>query len=494
MSEYGLLIRVPGSPVAGRVSVFEKIAGMWFPIVAWIVLVSAAAFLAGATLDLNPSQIALHFGALPGPQRFALGAILFTTLALIGSSVWQTFSLARQNSLLRDRLKGLRQDTLTAHETQSQFDTGIQHLVDSDPEEAIASIDKALTETERRAVLQHGRSESVDMRDRLDDIRRRQKAVREAIGIVAEQRRVIEPVFGELKDRQRQLERWLTDLETDDSKNSVAERLKDLTHDVAVVHERKSLLQESLTTLMRFKQELEKSEAELVPLGAPDAGLDALIAELCQRRDQLNVSLDRLESGGDENLGARVEALSREKLAIQQRVARLDDCFHILDSIRLDFDELGERRAHLERALAEVETDPGGNGLIDRQNALSEFVVQSRLRLTQLQDSAATLTQFKEALVKSQAELVPLQSPVFGIEALIREINANGDILTRTLGEIESRGDERLGSRVEALALNKLEIDERLARVFEHFQQLDSMRKDIGEIFTSIRGTLNRIG
>ncbi len=118
---------------------------------------------------------------------------------------------------MRDRLKGLRQDTLTAHETQTQFDTGVQHLIDSDPQEAIASIEKALVETEQRAVLAHGQSESVDMRDRLDDIRRRQKVLRETIGVVAEKRRVTEPVFGELKDRQRQLERWLTDLETDDS-------------------------------------------------------------------------------------------------------------------------------------------------------------------------------------------------------------------------------------------------------------------------------------
>ena len=217
---------------------------MWFSIVAWIVLVGASAFFAGAALNLSPAEVSSHFAALPGPQRFALGAILFTTLALIGSSVWQAFSLAHQNKRLRDRLKGLRQDTLTAHETQTQFDTGVQHLVDSDPQEAIASIEKALTETEQRAVLAHGQSESVDMRDRLDEIRRRQKVLRETIGVVAEKRRVIEPVFGELKDRQRQLERWLTDLETDDSKNNIADRLKDLTHNVAVIHERKTLLQE----------------------------------------------------------------------------------------------------------------------------------------------------------------------------------------------------------------------------------------------------------
>jgi predicted nucleic acid-binding Zn-ribbon protein len=467
---------------------------MWFSIVAWIVLVGASAFFAGAALNLSLAEISVQFAALPGPQRFALGAILFTTLALIGSSVWQAFSLARQNKLLRDRLKGLRQDTLTAHETQIQFDTGVQHLVDNDPEEAIASIHKALTDTEQRAVLAHGQSESVDMRDRLDDIRRRQQALREAIGTVAEKRRVIEPVFGELKDRQRQLERWLTDIETDDAKNNIADRLKDLTHNVAVIHERKTLLQESLTTLSRFKEELQKTEAELVPLSSPEAGLDALIADLRVRRDQLTASLDELESNGDEKFGARVEALSREKIEIEQRFARLDDGFNILNSIRLDFDELRERRAHLERSLAELETDPDGKSLIDRQNALNEFIVESRLRLTRLQDSSSMLTHFREGLVKSQGELAPLQSPVFGIEALIREVNDNRDILIKTLGEIEFKGEEKLEARVEALTKNKAAIDEQLALVFENFQKLDSMRKDIGEIFTSIRGTLNRIG
>jgi hypothetical protein len=81
---------------------------MWFPVAAWIVLLIASAFFAGATLDLDPAQISIHFRALPGPQRFALAAIILTTLSLIGSSVWQAYSLARQNKLLRDRLKGLR--------------------------------------------------------------------------------------------------------------------------------------------------------------------------------------------------------------------------------------------------------------------------------------------------------------------------------------------------------------------------------------------------
>ncbi len=463
---------------------------MWFPVVAWIVLLGASAFFLHETLGLDPALIK----ALPGPQRIAIGAIIFTTLALIGSAVWQAYSLTHRNKLLRDRLKGFRQGATAALGAQNGFDAAVQHLVDSDPEEAIASLQKTLTETEQRAALQKGRSESADMRDRLDDIRRRQLALREMIGDVADKRRVIEPVFGELRDRQRQLERSLTELETDDNKNNLAIRLSELDHDVSLILTRKNLLQESLATLNRFKEELGKCNAELAALRAPETGIDALIAQLRSSRDQLTIALNEVESSGEDKLSSRVEALSMNKIEIEQRVARIDDCFNILDTIRLDFEELGERRSRLERALAEVETDSSGKSLVDRQNALKEFIVQSRLRLGRLQDSSTTLNLFKESLAMSQAELAPLQAPVFGIEALIAEVNTNRDLLIKTLGEIEFKGDEKLSSRVEAIANNKVEIDARLARVFENFQKLDSMRKDIGEIFTSIRGTLNRIG
>jgi DNA repair exonuclease SbcCD ATPase subunit len=467
---------------------------MWFPIVAWIALLIASAFFAGATLDLDPAQIKIHFSALPGPQRFALAAILFTTLSLIGTSAWQAYSLARQNKLLRDRLRGLRQGALAVQGAQDQLGATVQHLVDKDPEEAIALLHKTLADNEQKAALLQSQTESVDIQDRLDEIRRRQQALRELVGVLSEKRRIIEPVFGELKDRLRQLERWLTDLEVDDNKNNLADRTKELEQNVSSVHTRQSLLQETMATLNRFKEELAKSHAELVPLRSPEAGINALISELRLRHDQLTVTVAELESSGDEKLSSRVETLSRDKLDIEHRVARLDDCFNILDTIRLDFEELGERQGHLERSLAEVETDPGGRTLVDRQTALNEFIIQSRLRLGKLQDTSATLNQFKEELAKSQTDLAPLQAPAFGIEALISEVNTYRNILIKTLGEIEIKGDEKLDSRVEALSAGKLEIDARIAHVFENFQKLDSMRKNIGEIFTSIRSTLNRIG
>ncbi|MGH6713734.1 MAG: hypothetical protein ACREEK_32875 [Bradyrhizobium sp.] len=467
---------------------------MWFPIIAWIVLFSACAFFVGATLGLDPGQISIQFSALPGPQRFALSAIIFTTLALIGSSVWQAYSLARQNKLLRDRLRGLRQGVLVAHDAQTQFDSSVQHLAKSDPEEAIGLLQTTLTDTEKRLAIQQNRYDSVDLHERLEEIRRRQQALREMVGGVSEKRRVVEPVFGELKDRLRQLDRWLAELETDDNKKSLGDRVNELNQDVSLIHTRHGVLQQSVATLNRFTEELEKAKAELAPMRSPETGINPLIAELRVSGDQLAKMLDELESSGDEKLHSRVESLSRNKLEIEQRVAQIDDCFNILDSIRLDFGELRERQTHLERSLAAIETDSSGASLLDRQNALNEFIVECRLRLRNLQEFSTTLGQFKEELAKSQTGLMPLQAPVYGIEALIGEVNAGHQILSKTLSEIEQKGEERLTSRVDALATNKVEIDERIARVFEDFQKLDSMRKNIGEMFTSIRGTLNRIG
>jgi len=441
---------------------------MWLRLFAWMLLLGASAFFAKETLGLDPGQLS----ALPAPQRLAAGVMALAALSLIGSAIWQAYRLARQDKdlrLLRARFNGIRRDTVIGHVSQNNFDTAVQNLFDSNPEEAISSLQKKLADTEQRATSQQGRYEAVDMQARVDDIRRRQQALRETIGGVAEKRRAIEPLFGELRDRQRLLDRSLTELEVDDGKNNLAVRLKELDQDVSLILARLNVLQESMATLNRFKEEMGKSQAELVPLRAPEAGINALIDELRIRRDQLNVSLDEFETSDVEKLSSRVEALSNGKLEIEQKVARLDGSFNILNAIRLEFEELGERQAQLERSFAEVETDSGGSSLADRLNALNEFVIQSRLRLRTLQDSLARLNQFKDDLARSQTELVPLQAPVFGIEALIGEVHASRDHITRTLDEIELSRDEKLDSRVEALSRSKHEIDGRIAQVFEHF-------------------------
>ena len=468
---------------------------MWlFFLVAWVVLLAAIAFLAQQAFGYDIAHLPASFAALPMPQRIATGAIGTIALALIGATTWRLSRQDRRLNTLRDRLKKTREDVVAAHALQNHLDATLQHLIESDPREAVSALHDKLGETEQRALLQQGRNESTDMHDQLAEIRRRQQALREMVGKVADHRRAVEPVFTEIRDRQNQLERSLHDLETDDRKNNLADRQRDIARDVAALLGRVGAVQETFATLNQYKEDLAKSHAELAPLRSSDAGINALISELSLSHDRLDKTMDELETGGDTPLAARVETLSKNKIEIEQRLARIDDGFNILKAIRLDFEELGQRQAHLERSLADVETDADGKTLTGRQNALNEFVLQSRQRLGALQETLTTLNAFKAELSKSQADLVPLTAPVFGIEALIAEVGTTRDLLARTVGEIEANGDVTLASRVDALTKSKREVEDRLARVFDNFTALDALRKDIGGIFTTIRNSLNRIG
>ncbi|QAU50324.1 hypothetical protein EAS56_12025 [Bradyrhizobium guangzhouense] len=472
----------------------EGVAMWLFFLIAWSVLLAAIAFLAPQAFGYDITHLPAAFIALPMPQRIAAGALLVAGLALIGASAFRLSRQDRRLDSLRDRLKKTREDVVVAHALQNHLDATVQHLIESDPREAVSALHDKLGETEQRALLQQGRNQSTDMHDQLAEIRRRQQSVREMVGKVADQRRAVEPVFTEIRDRQNQLERALLDLETDDRKNNLADRLKDIGRDVSALLSRVNAVQDTFATLNQYREDLAKSHAELAPLRSSDAGINALIGELGLSHERLAKTVDELETGGEAPLSARVETLSKNKDEIEQRLARIDDSANILKSIRLDFEELGQRQAQLERALTEVETDPDGKTLVDRQNALNDFVLQSRRRLAVLQETLATLNTFKAELSKSQADLVPLKAPVFGIEAMITEVSSTRDLLARTVGEIEASGDVTLASRVDALTKSKREVEDRLARVFDNFNALDALRKDIGGIFSTIRNSLNRIG
>ncbi|MCK1361133.1 hypothetical protein [Bradyrhizobium sp. 199] len=468
---------------------------MWlFFLIAWFALLAVIGIVAQQAFGYDIAHLTAWFAGLSPPQRIATGAILAIGFSLIGASAWRLSRQDRRLDTLRERLKKTREDVVVAHALQSHLDATVQHLIESDPREAVSALHDKLGETEQRARLQQGRNESTDMHDQLAEIRRRQQTLREMVGKVADQRRAVEPVFTEIRDRQNQLERSLHDLETDDRKNNLADRQRDIARDVSALLGRVNAVQETFAALNQYKEDLAKSHAELVPLRSTDAGINALISELSLSHERLAKTIDELDTSGEVPLGTRVETLSKNKIGIEQRLARIDDSFNILNAIRLDFEELGQRRAQLERSLVDVETDADGKTLTERENALNDFILQSRQRLGALQETLATLNAFKAELSKSQADLVPLKAPVFGIEALIADVGTTRDLLAKTVGEIEANGDVTLASRVETLTKSKREVEDRLARIFDNFNALDALRKDIGGIFSTIRNSLNRIG
>jgi chromosome segregation ATPase len=464
---------------------------------AWLVLLAATAVLAELAFPSELAHLPAAFLALPSSQRVAVGLITLMVLALMASTLWQSWRFSRQEKNAKAVHGGpfsAQRVMAAAGGSQKDFDAAVQHLVKSDPEEAISTLQKQLAETEARAAQQRGRNEAVDMRERLDDIRRRQQALREQIGEVAEKRRVIEPVFEELKDRQRQLDRSLDKIETDDNNNNLVDRLKEFDQKAALLHERHKALQDSFTALNRFKEELTKSQAELVPLQAQEGGIKALLAQLQVHRDQLAKAIEELESSDGERLSARVEALDSGKKDAEQRIVRLEGSYAILDTIRRDFIDLGKRQEDLRLAFAEIETDAGGKSLADRLGELDKFSAEARGRLRTLQEALTTLNRYRRDLLNSQTELAPLQAPGEGVNALLDDLNARRCQLIAALDELESGGGEKLGSKVESLADSKRATEQRIAQVYQHFEKLETIRSDIAKTFENLSGALNKLG
>ena len=469
---------------------------MWPLVIAWIALLVVSAILAQQTLHLDLAQLPAHFVALPVLQQVFLILVIILAAYLMASAIRQSSRLARyarRLEILSKRLNSVREAASAAEGSQQNLSSAAEHLVASDPENAIAALQLRLTEAEQKTAAQKGRNEAVDMNARLDDIRRRQQALRSQLGDVTEQRRAIAPVFDELRQRQIQLDRSLAELETDANNVDIAERLHTITGGVMLLQGRVKALEETFTKLNGFKDQLTQSQSRIAPLRTPDAGIEALLVDLQARHAELHKDLDEFEQRGGDRLSARVDALAKNKLEIEQRMAGLTDCSAALEEIRAGFDELRERKAYLERSLSEVETDASGKTLAERQSELSEFTNQSRARVLALENALIMLNRFKDDLDKYQIDLVPLQSPVSGIDAVMSELHGRHGHLNAALDEIDLNGGERLKTRVESIYRSKMETEQRIAEAIEHFGRLDSLRKEVEGLFAKLSFTVGRL-
>lgn len=471
---------------------------MWPFVFAWLVLLGVLMGFLQQVSGVDPKQLPALVGALPPNQQIMVALIGVLAAFLIGSAIRQAARASRQSrdlAALRSRVSGSGRATTLADEAQRDLDRAVEHLVGSDPEVALASLAVRVSEAEGRSATQLGRNAAVDLETRLDDIRRRQQALRAQLGDVAEKRRTIDPVFDELRERQIQLDKALTELETDSSHNSVVDRLTKVTQNVTTLGSRLKGLEDSLSTLHRFKDELGDTLARLQPLRSTDSGLEATIAVLKVRHGELSAAFDAIEARQQgESLSAQATALAGMQAEVEQRMAKLADSGALLERVRTSFDELRVRQAQLAEALSSIETDASGRSLAERQDELNEFVSQCRGRLLTMENALHLLTRFRDDLDKYQTELTPLQSPVSGLEAVIADIHGRRVRLAAALDELDRDGEARLSARVEAIYRGKLETEQRIAQAVEYFGRLDGIRKDVEGLFAKLAFTVQRLG
>ncbi len=472
---------------------------MWLPLIILVALLGVAVVLIDQTLQPNWDQAPAAFVSLSHPQQAMVAGVVLMALYLMVAVVWQSARAKRRGkelALVTNRRESLVDATVRVDETQRNLNAAVEHMVATDPDNALLSLHQRVTKAELLTATHRSRSGAADLDTRLADIRRRQQTLREQLGEVTEARRTIAPVFDELRERQIQLDRALTQVEqeSDAAGRSMADRIKTLTENVIQSQTRLKALEDSASTLNKFKEDFGVAMTRIAPLQAAEGGIWSLLAELNVRHGELSKAIDGIDIRDGEKLSVRADTLARNKRDAEQRMAQLLESSTVLDSIRTAFHELAERAERLARSLSEIEIDQDGRNLVDRQNELNQFVDRSRGRLGTLEHTLGLLNRFKEELDKYQRELAPLQSPTTGIEAAIADLHGRRDRLDLSLQELEEMNGERLSGRVEAIHRNKVETEQRIAEAVGHFSRLDALRKDVDGLFGRLRQTIDKLG
>jgi chromosome segregation ATPase len=463
-------------------------------VIAWAVLAIVIAIVAQQTSGYALAQLPGLFAAMPGVHQGMIVLSVGLLLWLLGSAVWQADRLAAQNKAitqLRQRLDGARDAIVTAEGEHRELDSAIRAVANTDPEEAIASLQKRLAETERGANLQQSRSQTPDLQERIEDIHNRQKAVRLQLGGIVEKRRASEPLLREVRERQTLIEKALADIEVGDKGASLGGRVSEITEQAATAQARLTAAQDALVTLNRLNQTLDGYQADLAPLENAEIGIEAALGRVQVLREVLDRKLGALEVSENGRLADRIETLLAGKREVEQRMAGLDDGLATIRSVGADYIALKDRQVQLDRTLAEAEADDSGSPLEQRLDQVSQFTKQARSRLAHLQDLQFQLRAVHEDLAKSQADLAPLQSSEQGVESVVADIEQMRRQLTGTLDKLESDGEKTLVARLDAFVGSKHAAELRIAELQKTLAQLEAMRTDIGALFTSLTTSLN---
>ena len=145
---------------------------------AWIVLLVLLIVFGLLSVNFDITQIWSGFQSLSLVQKLVMVCMVLTGLWVLVGITWQADRTSRLSMSLQQiqrRLDGFKQAAQPVDDAQRGLDAAASHLLSSDPQEAIKSLEQRVSEAENRTAGQQGKNKAIDFQDQLDDIRQRQQ-------------------------------------------------------------------------------------------------------------------------------------------------------------------------------------------------------------------------------------------------------------------------------------------------------------------------------
>src|SRR6185437_1764888 len=448
-----------------------------------VALFVLAVLFVGLTQGAAMAAIFAAFGALPWLQKIAWAVIVLVPLVMLPFAVWLWDRLVRQQQsgmTLQQRLEGVRASVKEATKAQTEAEADVQQLTRSDPEDAIAALQRRVSEAERFAQIQQSRNAITDLDSRVAAIRAQQQALKERLAPVLDTRRSIEQLFTELDGRQSDIERSLAEIASGDDGTALEIRLKNLTEFVRQGNARCDQIEQASKTLASLSEAGAAMGARLAPFAAAEDGISSRVRQLGETNDRLIAQIGSLERLPEGLLSDRVQKFSADSKKLGDGVSHLHDEFCKLADLRKD---VAGFVATFERALAALSNakDMHGAPDIDARIAdVTQFIGQTQSRFDDIERRMIAFTELKARLGALQARLVPLESADSGVVKLVTDLQGILADMRKDAGGFVATFERALGALSNAKDLHGgLDIDGRIADVTQFIGETQNRFDDI---------------
>jgi predicted nucleic acid-binding Zn-ribbon protein len=464
-----------------------------------IVGVSAVLFVLAVgfvVLSQGPEMATLigAFRTQPPLNKIAWAVIVLVPLLMLPVAAWLWDRLLRQRraaGALELRLDGVRTRVKDMGKVQADVEADVHQLTRSDPEDAVAALQRRVTEAERFVEIQQNRNQIGNLEPRVDAIRAQQQALKDRIAPTLDTRRSIERMFAELDSRQTDIDRALAEAASGDDGTALEVRLKNLTEFARQGIARCDQIEHASKTTAALKEASAELVARLAPFVAAEGGITSRVRELGEQRDEIAAVIVSLERTPDGALGDRVQKLADDKRKLEDGISRLHEQFFKLTNLRKDVTGLF---AAIDRALNTVSTAKSGDGPTDidgRIEEVSRFIEQTQTQFDSIEGRAQALSHLKGKLGELQSRLAPLESGETGVAKLIEELETIREKLIVKVRNIEGGEEGDLAARVKTFAETKRELEDRVSSLADQFTKLSSIRKDIAGLFDKLSSAVN---
>jgi len=392
-----------------------------------VVLFVLAVVFVGLTQGSEMAAILAAFMARPFLQKIAWAVVVLIPLVMLPFAVWLWDRLLRQQqagTALQSRLDGVRGAVKDAAQVQLETEAHVQQLTRSDPEDAIAALQRRVSEAERFAQIQQSRNAIADLDSRVATIRAQQQALKDRLAPVLDTRRSIEQTFAELDGRQSDIERSLAEVSGGDDGTALEIRLKNLIEFVRQGNARCDQIEHASKTIASLSEASTEIGARLAPFAAAEDGVTSRVRRLGETNDRLAAQIESLERLPEGLLTDRVQKISADNKRLGDGIAHLHEEFCKLADLRKD---VAAFTGTFERALGALSNAKDAQGAPDidaRIADVTQFIGQTQSRFEDIERRVIAFTELKDRLGELQTRLAPLESADSGVVKLVNDLQS----------------------------------------------------------------------